>query len=190
MTKQGPPDKPIEPITVFTSRTVKPGSEKRFEEAMHDFITGSLQMGGQLGMSVMRPVEGSGSREYGILQRFRDEQSRDIFYSSDLYQKWEAIEESLIEGGAKHQNLSGLETWFVNPGQRTVVPPPKWKMALVTIMGVWPASIIVPWILGPLIVDLYWLLQALLVAIGIVFLLTWVIMPALTRILKPWLYVP
>jgi uncharacterized protein len=178
---------PGEPITVFTSRTVRSGHEEEFEAALQELIARSLRAEGQLGMSVMRPVEGSGSREYGILQRFRDAESRDHFYSSDFFQEWEAAEASFTEGGVAHPRLSGLETWFVPPGQRAVVPPPPWKMALVTILGVWPASILVPWLLDPLMGGLPWLLQALLVAVGIVVLLTWVIMPVLVRVLKPWL---
>jgi antibiotic biosynthesis monooxygenase (ABM) superfamily enzyme len=60
-------------------------------------------------------------------------------------------------------------------------------MALVTAVGVWPASMLVPWLLNPLIDGLPSVLQALLVAVGIVILLTWVIMPVLVRILKRWL---
>jgi uncharacterized protein len=60
-------------------------------------------------------------------------------------------------------------------------------MALVTVVGVWPASMLVPWVLNPLIRGLPSALQALLGAIGIVILLTWVIMPLLVKILKRWL---
>ena len=190
MNENRSPEKLNGPVAVFTSRTVKVGSEARFEAALHEFVTGPLQTEGQLGINVMRPVEGSGSREYGILQRFRDAESRERFYLSTFYEQWEAMEGSLIEGDAKHQNLSGLETWFVSPGQHEVIPPPTWKMALVTILGVWPASILIPWILNPFMGGLPWLLQALLVAVGIVVLLTWAIMPVLVRILKPWLYFP
>ena len=187
MNDQRSAEDPSKPVAVFTSRTVKPGSEGRFDAALHDLIVRSLQTEGMNGMSVMRPVEGSGSREYGILQRFRDAERRDRFFSSAIYKQWEATEASMIEGEAHHPHLSGLETWFVSPGQRAVVPPPPWKMAFVTILGVWPASILVPWVLNPYIGGFPWLLQALLVAIGIVVLLTWIIMPVLVRALKPWL---
>ena len=155
---------------------------------MHDFISRSLQTEGQLGVSVIRPVQGSGSREYGILRRFRDSASRDRFYESPLFKQWEITVASLTEGEPKHQHLSGLETWFVLPGQRALIPPPPWKMALVTVLGVWPISMLVPWLLNPLISSLSLTLQALFVAVGIVILLTWVVMPVLVRILKPWLY--
>ncbi len=176
-----------EPVAVLTLRVVKPGSEGKFEEALHDFISQSFQTEGQLGVSVIRPVEGSGSREYGILRRFRDEASRERFYASSLFKQWDVTVASLTEGERKHRNLSGLETWFVLPGQRAVIPPPPWKMALVTAVAVWPTSIFVPWILNPFMSGMPFALQALLVAIGIVILLTWVVMPVMVRILKSWL---
>ena len=46
----------------------------------------------------------------------------------------------------------------------------------------------VPWLLNPLMSGLSLTLQALLVAVGIVILLTWVIMPVLVRILNRLLY--
>lgn len=188
MNNHTPPEKPAGPVAAWTLRTVKPGFEERFEAELHDFIARSLQTEGQLGVSVMRPVQGSGSREYGILRRFRDSASRDSFYESPLFQQWEATLASLTEGEPKHHELSGLETWFALPGQRAVIPPPRWKMALVTVVGVWPASMLVPWLLNPLMSGLPFSLQALFVAVGIVILLTWAIMPVLVRILSPWLY--
>ena len=187
MDNQGSPEKSSEPVAVLALRTVKSGLEGRFEEALHDFISQSLQAEGQLGVSVIRPAEGSGSREYGILRRFIDAASRDHFYESSLFRRWEIAVASLSEGEAKHRNLSGLETWFVLPGQRAVIPPPPWKMALVTAVGVWPTSMFVPWVLHPFISGAPSALQALFIAAGIVILLTWVVMPLLVRILKAWL---
>jgi hypothetical protein len=60
-------------------------------------------------------------------------------------------------------------------------------MAIVTVLGVWPVSMLVPWLLNPFIGNLYLPLQALIIAVGIVILLTWVVMPVLVRILRPWL---
>lgn len=189
MKNNSSPKNPAEPLAVLALRTVKPGFEEKFEGALHDFISRSLQTEGQLGVSVMRPVQGSGSREYGILRRFSDPESRDRFYESPIFKQWEITVASLTEGEPKHQHLSGLETWFVLPGQRAVIPPPRWKMAVVTVVGVWPASMLVPWLLNPLTGKLPTPLQALFVAAGIVILLTWAIMPFLVRILNPWLQI-
>jgi uncharacterized protein len=174
-------------VAVLTLRTVKPGCKERFEAELHGFIARSLHAEGQLGVHVLRPDPGSDSREYGIVRRFCTAEFRDLFYRSPLFQEWERAVAQLTEGGPRRQELSGLETWFTLPGQRTVMPPPRWKMAVVTVVGVWPASMLVPWLLNPLIANLPLPLKALCVAVGIVILLTWLIMPLLVRILSPWL---
>jgi hypothetical protein len=51
--------KSTEKAIVFTKRTVKPGFNEQFDIELHDFIAQSLQTEGQLGVSVMSPVEGS-----------------------------------------------------------------------------------------------------------------------------------
>jgi antibiotic biosynthesis monooxygenase (ABM) superfamily enzyme len=188
MNNRSSSEKTKEPLAVLTLRTVKAGLEDRFEGELHDFISRSLQTEGQLGVSVMRPVQGSGSREYGILRRFSDPASRHLFYNSPLFKEWEVKIASLTEGEPKHQELSGLETWFVLPGQRALIPPPRWKMSLVTLLGVWPTSMFVPWLLQPLANGLPFPWQALFIGAGIVGLLTWAVMPVLVRILKPWVY--
>ena len=136
-------DKPNEPAAVFNKRTVKHGFNEKFDIVLHDFIAQSLQTEGQLGVSVMCPVDGSGSHEYDILRQFRDVVSRDRFYESPLFKQWEVTVASLTEGEAKRQHLSGLETGFVLPGQRAMYSSATLEMALVIILDVWPASILI-----------------------------------------------
>jgi antibiotic biosynthesis monooxygenase (ABM) superfamily enzyme len=185
--KRNPAGKIAEPVAVLTLRSIKPGCEERFEAALHDFISQSLHAEGQLGVHVMRPDPVSGSREYGILRRFDSPEFRDRFYQSPLFLNWELTVAPLTEGGPRRQELTGLETWFTLPGRKAVIPPPPWKMALVTVAGVWPTSILVPWLLRPLIGNMSLPMQALFVAVGIVILLTWVVMPLLVKILNHWL---
>jgi len=180
-------DKISEAVVVVTWRTVKPGYEENFESAVHEFIANSLHTEGQLGVHAIRPAPGSGSREYGIVRRFANAEARDRFYQGELFQRWEQTVAPLIEGGKARQELSGLETWFTLPGQRSVIPPPRWKMAIVTSLGVYPVSLLVPWLLRPIIGELPPLVQSLFITVGIVALLTWAVMPLLVRILRAWL---
>lgn len=177
-----------EPVAVLTLRTVKQGVQDQFEAALHDFITQSFNTPGQLGVHVIRPVPGSGSREYGIVRRFASVAARDSFYSSKLFHDWEETIATLVEGGGVRQELSGLEAWFTLRGAAAAAQPPRWKMAVVTLTGVYPVSIFVPWLLKPAIKALHPWLQVFFIALGIVVMLTWVVMPVLVRILKPWLY--
>ncbi len=178
-----------EPVAVLTLRTVKSGCEGKFEALLHEFISRSLHDEDQAGVHVVCPNPVTGSREYGILHRFSSSESRDRFYQSPIFQEWELAVATLIEGEPKRQQLSGLETWFTLPGRKAVVPPPRWKMAMVTVLGVWPTSMLMTWLLGPLIGNMPLPLHALCVVAGMVTLLTWVVMPLLVKILNPWLQV-
>jgi antibiotic biosynthesis monooxygenase (ABM) superfamily enzyme len=177
-----------EPVTVAIVRRVRPGCEAAFESALHEFIERSLHEPGQMGVYVLRPAPGVGSREYGILRRFDSAEARDAFYRSGLFAEWQKQAAPLSEGEPSYEHITGLETWFTLPGRRSIVPPPAWKMALVTVLGVWPVSMLVPLLLDPLIYGMHPALKALLVAVGIVILLTWAIMPILARILRRFLY--
>ncbi|MBT9148940.1 MAG: antibiotic biosynthesis monooxygenase [Dehalococcoidia bacterium] len=176
------------PVTVAVIRVVKPGCEEAFEQVLHDFVQNSLQLPGQLGVHILRPALGSGSREYVILRRFENAAARDEFYRLPLFEEWKQKVVGLVEGEPRYEHLSGLETWFTLPGQRAIVPPPRWKMVIVTLLGVYPTSLLLGvtvsnWIGG-------WPMPVSFLTIGalMVILLTWVLMPLLTRLFKPWLY--
>jgi len=177
-----------EPVAVLTLRTAKPGLEEKFEAELHDFIAASFETEGQLGVHVIRPAPKSRSREYGIVRRFSNAEACDRFYQSPLFKEWEQKVARLTEGGPVRQELTGLEAWFTLPGRAGVPQPPRWKMAVITVLGVWPVSIFVAWLLNPLIANLHPWLRAFCIAVGIVIVLTWAVMPALVKILRSWLH--
>ncbi len=177
-----------ESVTVAVTRIVKPGCEEAFERALHDFVQDSLHLPGQLGVHILRPVPGSGSREYGILRRFESAEARDEFYRSSLFEEWKQKVVGLVEGEPRYERLSGLETWFTLPGQRAIVPPPRWKMALVTLLAVFPLSLVLGITLGKWTSGWPIFVSSLVIGALMVILLTWALMPQLTRLFKPWLY--
>lgn len=177
-----------EPVTVAVIRVVRPGYEEAFERAIHDFVQHSLHLPGQLGVHILRPAPGSGSREYGILRRFASAEARDEFYRLPLFDEWKQKVAGLAEGEPRYEQLSGLETWFTLPGQRAIVPPPRWKMAIMTLLGVYPASLLLGVTVGNWIGGWPMPVSALIIGALMVILLTWVLMPLLTRLFKPWLY--
>lgn len=104
---------------------------------------------------------------------------------SDIRQELLKKAEPFREREPSYRLENGLEYWFAPSG--ALVSPPHWKMAIVTVLGVWPVSMLVPWLLNPFLANLPQILQALLVAVGIVIVLTWAAMPVLVKILRPWL---
>ena len=171
------------PIHVAITRRVKPGHEAEFQQALREFFQSSFSHEGVLGASLLLPLPGSDSREIGILRTFASEAERDAFYDSPMFKAWEQRARTLTEGEPVYRQLHGLEVWFRSPGK----PPPRWKMAIATFLGVFPVAIILNLTLGPAIKPWHFLLSNAVFNACMVSLLTWVVMPLMTRLLHSWL---
>jgi len=65
-----------------------------------------------------------------------DAHEREEFYRSDQFGRWQEQVAKLTEGERTYRELP-LEAWI-----RTAAPPARWKMAPLTWLGVWPASLL------------------------------------------------
>ena len=64
---------------------------------------------------------------------------------------------------------------------------PRHKMALLTWAGAWSTITLILWLLGPLTDTWPLPLRTLVVSVVMVLTLTWVVIPALTRMFAGWL---
>src|SRR4051812_39576426 len=135
------------PIHVAITRRVKPGCEAEFQQALREFFQTSFAHGGVLGATMIVPPPGSVSRGFGILRTFEDEQERAALFGSPLFKTWEERCAPLTEKGSwTSRELHGLEAWFRSPDLQG---PPRWKMAVVTLLGVYPISFLIGMTLSP-----------------------------------------
>lgn len=172
------------PIHLAITRRVRPGCEAEFERAIREFFHSSFVSDGVLGAHLLSPLPGTGSREYGILRTFASEGDRAAFYQSPAFQAWERKVGLLTEGHPRYRELHGLEAWF---GQSDT-PPPRWKMALTTFVGVYTVTLPLSLTLGPWLQTWPLPLANAAFNLAVVPLLTWAVMPALTRVVRPWLH--
>jgi hypothetical protein len=178
------PERERSPLTVVVTWRIRQGREKEFEAWRREISAAALEFPGHMGINVIRPAATPG--EYVVIFRFDTYEHLRAWQESDVRRELLKKAEPFRTSEPTYRLESGLEFWFAPPG--VPASPPRWKMALVTVVGVWPASLLVPRVLSPITGNLALPLQALLVAMGIVILLTWVIMPLLVRILRPWLH--
>ena len=171
------------PIHVAITRQVRLGCEAEFQQGLREFFQTSFAHGGVLGASMLIPPPGSDSREFGILRTFADEKERDAFYASPMFKAWEERARTLTEGEPVYRQLHGLEAWFRSP-----TPPPRWKMAVTTFLGVFPVAMILNLTLGPTIKSWPFILRNAVFNASVVALLTWVVMPLITRALRALLH--
>jgi len=173
------------PIHIAITRRVRPGCEVEFQAALREFFQTSFAHGGVLGATMIVPPPGSDSREFGILRTFADETERDDFYASPIFKAWEAKCQPLTETGSwSARPLHGLEAWFRSPHS----PPRRWKMALATFLGVFPVAVILTQTIGPVIQEWPFVIRNAVFNACVVVLLTWAVMPLITRALRGWLH--
>ena len=168
-------------IHVAITRKILPGKEQEFKESLRNFLGQSFVANGVQGAAIISSFPGADDNEIGILRSFKYEQERDTFYNSEQFNNWEAYASTLTEP-AIYRQLTGLEAWF-----RSATPPPRWKMAIATLCGVYPTSLFLYYATGWFLIDLPVPLRLLITATLMVGILTWVVMPFVTRILKLWL---
>ena len=175
------------PIHIAITRRVRPDCETEFQQALREFFQASFAHGGVLGATMIVPPPGSDSREFGILRTFANEKERDDFYASPIFKAWEKKCEPLTERNSWTQRpLHGLEAWFRSPQN----PPPRWKMATATFLGVFPTATLLNLTLGPAIRSWPFVVSGVVFNAAMVALLTWIVMPLVTRALHGWLHSP
>jgi uncharacterized protein len=171
------------PIHIAITRRVRPGCETEFQQALREFFQVSFAHDGVWGASMLTPPPGSDSREYGILRTFASETERDAFYESPMFKAWEERARTLTEGEPVYRPLHGLEAWFRSPHN----PPPRWKMAVATFIGVFPLAMFLNLTLGPVISEWPFVARNAVFNAFVVALLSWAVMPVVTRFLHGWL---
>jgi antibiotic biosynthesis monooxygenase (ABM) superfamily enzyme len=98
--------------------------------------------------------------------------------------EWKKRVAALSEGEPDIRELHGLEAFYRG---NSAVTPPRWKMAIATYLGVVPVIMTLSLTLGPLIRSWNFVLNNLVFNAVVVALLTWAVMPLITRALHGWL---
>src|SRR6266851_74092 len=96
--------------------------------------------------------------------------------------------DSIVESMHSHR-VTGLEGWFaINRGHDSdAPPPPSWKQALAVLVALYPTVMILGFLTNPLMQSLSLPVQMLIGNLLSIIVLTWVVMPFVTRVLGFWL---
>jgi uncharacterized protein len=179
------------PVTAIVTRTAKRGKISEFEQWMQGFINESLRFEGHLGVNIVRPTDES-KPEYVIIVRFNSLENMLLWENSAERKKWIEKGRDFTEGEGKIEKLTGMEFWFTpytnkDTGRRIALTPPPYKMAMVTTAIIFILlTILIPQIHN-LNEGIPSLLRTLMETSVIVVLMTYVLMPNVTRVLSPWL---
>jgi hypothetical protein len=176
-----------ESVTVVTSRRVKPGCEAAFEHWLEGIGAEAARFPGLIGRRITRPTDHD-HPEYVIVFKFDRYDHLRAWTGSAERRAWLEQVKPLVLDEYKETVLTGLERWFTLPMLPNVPPPPRYKMAAVTLLVVYPLSLGLGAALGPWLGPLPSPLRGLVVSVVMILLMTWVVMPRATRLFKRWLY--
>lgn len=174
------------PVTAMASRRVKRGREQEFEEWVAGIISEARKAPGYLGSQVLRPSDPDD--EYRIVFRFDHASNLHAWESSEERRRWLDKSRPLLREEEKVHVLTGLETWFTLPSKAGEPAPPRYKMAVVTWLAVFPVVMVIFTLFGRWLNMLPTPLRTLVFTLVMVTLMTYVIMPRMTRLFSFWLY--
>lgn len=174
-------------VTSVILHQVAAGMDERYRAWLARIIPVAAGFPGHRGVDVIPPPEGS--RTYTVAIRFDDLACAQAWFASGQRRALVEEAEPLLEQTEKISVVTGLEFWFEHPkGAR---PPRPFKQFLLVLSVIYPATLIVPLIVHQLTGGIAWLslrwVDRLIVAIIIVALMNYVVMPRYSRLAANWL---
>ncbi len=173
--------------TVVLNRRLRPGQEDAFRAWIQGFDAAMAAFPGFVSGQVVPPVQGA-QEDWVFLYAFDTPLNLRTWLESDTRREWLAKAENMVASQGPLQLVSGLEQLFGLLSPSVAPPPPVWKVATSVLVGLYPVTLLNMYYLTPLLKPLPLPLRALVSTGIMVILMTWVVMPAVTRLLKPWLY--
>lgn len=177
-----------EPITTMFTDHVRPDKVNEYEDWSTGIHSEIKQFPGFLSVDVIRP-EDSSHLEYITLLKFDSCENLKRWQDSSIIAELLEKLPDLLVGEPHAQECEGLELWFDRPSvSRRLKEPSFWKQVIIGIVCVYPLVILLRWALSPVTEGIPWAIALLINVTILSALLTYPVMPLVTRMLRPWLY--
>jgi len=157
---------------------------------MEQIIAVASTFSGHLGSQLVRPGDEYGVDDslYHVVLAFDNKDNLNAWQNSPARSLGLAAAAPYIDGQTTVRQVSGLAHWFQTPASPKQAPPPRWKVAVVTWLGICPTVYVLFLLFGDLLAPWPLLPRIMFLTVLVVGLMTWVVAPQLTRLFKPWLY--
>lgn len=179
----------MEVVTLVIKHRVKAGFEVPYSTWLRNIVRIAGQWEGHLGVDVI-PGKHAGLDTYTCILRF---------CSTDAMQRWldspqrrELVNEAIpmLADGDQTEVNPANEFWF-SPPNETRSPPPRWKQAALTLLVIFPHTLLVPLIWRPLLgvspVLSNYVVATFVITLTIVLSVVYLFMPMATRVFASWL---
>jgi antibiotic biosynthesis monooxygenase (ABM) superfamily enzyme len=176
------------PVTAVSSVRVRPGELATYR-ALHEQMEAELARApGFLASELLEPVDGV-QEELVVVFTFDDQDHLEQWLASAARHRILRLMDDVVEGDRTVNVVGGFAGWFM-PSSRAgggFTEPRRWKQAAVVLLAIAPTSLVLTALRQWLLPDLALVPAVALNSTAGVALLSWVLMPLLTRWLAPWL---
>lgn len=180
------------PITLVISEVIEASQVSAYETWTKGINRDARLFHGFLGVDVIRPRDHR-HPEYVVIVKFETYEHLREWMISPVYHNWMEKSHGLITARSLQHLPSGLELWFTLPKiySESGIPlpcPPYYKQVLMGVLAVYPLILLANLLLEPLLKGLPPLIALFISVIFVSALMTYPVLPWLTKALGPWLY--
>lgn len=176
-------DPGAEAVTAVMSQRVRPGAWEEFRRAHAEITLVMRSFEGFLSCELAEPVPGV-QDDHVVVFAFDSRRNLDRWLESDERQDVLALVEPLIEGERTLNVVGGFAGWFQVDG---AVEPPRWKQAVAVLLALYPTTLLLGFLQRTFAPDTPWIPALFISNVVGIAILTWLLMPFVTRMLSSWL---
>ncbi|MFN7101645.1 MAG: antibiotic biosynthesis monooxygenase [Pseudorhizobium sp.] len=171
-------------VTRIVHRRANPGQERQYEQLVRGMLADCSRTPGYLFSTVIPPrVDGE---EFHIVQCFTTQAALDTWRHSKESAEWHDRLREVADKDPEYRVFNTSDLWFSATGLEGEKQPARWRMAVLTWMGIFPLASLAVAFLFPLLTDLPYIPRMMIVTALIVLAMYWIVMPRLLRWLGWW----
>ncbi|MEM8588049.1 MAG: antibiotic biosynthesis monooxygenase [Pseudomonadota bacterium] len=174
------------PVTVVISQVLKPGCEDAYQKWQLEMDAAARKFAGFQGTELIKPVAGI-QNEWVVVFRFDSAQHLDGWFASDIHDELMKKAEPYFADVKVRRVGRGFEDWFTSVSGETTNVQAQVKMGMVVLLVLYPLVMLLTLFVTPN-VSFWGFAFAMFISNAIsVSLLTWPIMPTVSRWLGFWM---
>ena len=175
--------------TNIISEIVKPRHQQEFETWSKGINKVVAEQPGFISSDILRPRD-KNHLEYIIIIRFETSDTLETWKASETFKTIFKKAEPYLVSHQSQMQSHGIEQWFELPEHEThqTTKPAFYKLVTMGIIAVYPLVLLSNFAIGPFTQEFPYWLAILLSVIFISVLMTYPVMPLISKILSNWLY--
>lgn len=170
-------------VTAIMTQRVRPDAWDDFRRAHAEVTLVMRDFDGYLSCELVEPAPPV-QRDHAVVFAFATREDLDRWFESNERQRVLELIEPLIEGERTLNVVGGFGGWFATDPHRE---PKRWKQAVAVLIALFPTTLALGVLQRWLTPDVPWVAALFVSNVLGIAILTWLLMPVVTRLLAPWL---